>query len=289
MTYDVIVIGIGPAGLTAALYLRRAGLNCLNIGKDFGALKKAARIENYFGLEEPRSGQELIEVGKRQVLKLGGKIVEAEVVSITWNGVYIVETDKGLFESSSVILASGSPRRKPGISGLTEFEGRGVSYCAVCDSFFFKNKVVAVLGNGIYAKHEIDELISVAKTVYLFTDGFPSDLDLPDFVEKRTDTIKRLYGKENLEGIEFDNGRKVEVDGLFVALGTADSLDFARKLGIETDRNKIVTDYKMKTNIPGVFAAGDCTGGIFQISVAVGEGVKAALSAIEYVRNAKRQ
>ena len=283
MLYDVIIIGMGPAGISAALYVKRAGLSCLVIGKDGGALEKAEKIENYYGLKKALSGSELIETGKKQAENLGAELLNAEAVGINWDGNYKIETTSGNFSSKAVILAVGSTRNKAKIEGIAEFEGMGVSYCAVCDAFFYRNKTVAVLGNGEYANHEIKELLPTAAKVYLLTDGKEPE-SLAENVEVVKGKIKRLYGDGKLQGIELENGEKLAIDGLFVALGTAGAADFAKKIGAETENNRILVDEKMKTSIPGLFAAGDCIGGLLQVSVAVGEGAKAAMSAIEFVR-----
>jgi len=283
MLYDVIIIGMGPAGISAALYVKRAGMSCFIIGKDGGALEKAEKIENYYGLENVVSGHELIETGKKQAKKLGAELINAEAVGINWDGNYKIETTAGEFSAKAVILAVGSARNKAKIEGISDFEGMGVSYCAVCDAFFYRNKTVAVLGNGEYANHEIKELLPTSAKVYLLTDGKNPETDFSS-VEIKTEKIKKLYGEGKLQGIEFENGEKLEIDGLFVALGTAGAADFAKKIGAETENNKIIVDEKMRTNLPGLFAAGDCIGGVLQVSVAVGEGAVAAMSAIEFVR-----
>ncbi len=283
MLYDVIIIGMGPAGISAALYVKRAGMSCLIIGKDGGALEKAEKIENYYGLEKLVSGSELIGIGKKQAENLGAELLNAEAVGINWDGNYKIETTAGDYSAKAVILAVGSPRNKAKIEGINDFEGMGVSYCAVCDAFFYRNKTVAVLGNGEYANHEIKELLPTSAKVYLFTDGKEPE-SVPENVEAVKLKIKKLYGDGKLQGVEFENGEKTEIDGLFVALGTAGAADFAKKIGAETENNRITVDEKMKTNIPGLFAAGDCIGGVLQVSVAVGEGAKAAMSAIEFVR-----
>ena len=284
MLYDVVIVGCGPAGISASLYVARAGLKCVVIGKDGGALAKAEKIENYYGLETVISGSELVEIGKKQAEKLGVALISDEVVGVNWDGNYKVETISGEFSGKALILAVGSQRNKAKIEGISDFEGQGVSYCAVCDAFFFRNKTVAVLGNSEYAKHELNELLPVAAKAYLLTDGKNAEFTPESDIEVRTEPIKRLFGDGKLSGVEFENGEKIEIDGLFVALGTAGAADLARKIGAVTENNRIVVDEKMATNIPGLFAAGDCVGGVLQVSVAVGEGAKAALSAIEFAR-----
>ena len=144
--YDITIIGSGPAGLSAALYVKRAGLTCAVIGKDGGALEKAEKIENYFGTGAI-SGAELVKQGVEQAKELGADIFREEVFSLGWNGDYTVSCSKDNFVSPAVIIATGSARKSVTIPGIKEFEGKGVSYCAVCDAFFYRGKDVAVLGS----------------------------------------------------------------------------------------------------------------------------------------------
>ena len=158
MMYDVVIIGSGPAGLSAALYILRAGFSVIVIGKDNGALEKAEKIQNYFGLERPLSGHELVEIGKKQVLDLGGNILQDEVVGIRWDENYTVSTVKDSFACKAILLTTGASRKRMNIRNLDRLEGYGVSYCAVCDAFLYRGRDVAVLGNGEYALHEVQEL-----------------------------------------------------------------------------------------------------------------------------------
>ena len=141
----VIIIGAGPAGISAALYTARSNLNPIVINNGIGALAKAEKIENYYGLEEPISGEELYERGLVQAKTLGVRIIEAQVLGIKGFDTFTVQTTAGDFDAVSVILATGSRRAAPSIPGIREFEGKGVSYCAVCDAFFYRNREVAVL------------------------------------------------------------------------------------------------------------------------------------------------
>ena len=281
---DMIIIGNGPAGLSAALYLLRAGFSVTIIGKDNGALSKAEKIENYFGLPVPQDGNTLVENGKKQVAELGATLLEEEVVGISWNGNYQITTTDQTLESRSLLLATGSPRKRPPIPGLKELEGKGVSYCAVCDAFFYRGKDVAVLGNGEYAVHEAQELLPLAGSVTLLTNGTEPLAPLPEGLQVDMRPIERLEGNPTLQEIHFTYGSSLPMTGLFVALGSAKGSDLAKKLGLLLDNDKIVVDQHMQTNMPGCFAAGDCIGGILQISVAVGEGAKAGLTAIRYLR-----
>jgi thioredoxin reductase (NADPH) len=181
-----------------------------------------------------------------------------------------------------LILAMGKSRKQPNIKGLQNFEGKGISYCAVCDAFFFRGKNVAVLGNGNYARHEAEYLSNVANSVIVLTNGEDTkDIEGFEVISKK---ISHLEGTERLERIVFDEG-SIEVDGLFVAQGFAGATELATKLGVMCNDGNIIADENCKTNLDGCFAAGDCIGGILQLSTAVGEGAKAALSAIKYVKS----
>lgn len=281
---DVVIIGSGPAGLSAALYVLRAGFSVTVVGKDNGALEKAESIQNYFGLEKPISGNELVEIGKRQVLNLGGEIVQDEVVGITWDGDYTISGVKEKWQAKAIILTTGASRRKNKIKNLEKLEGYGVSYCAVCDAFLYRGRQVAVLGNSEYALHEVNELLPIVGGVTLLTNGLDPEIEFPAEVEVIKTKISELEGEQFLEAVRFEDGSSLEVPCMFVALGTAKGSDLARKLGIQIEDNRIVVNEQMDTGLPGVFAAGDCIGGILQVSVAVGEGAKAALSCIRYLR-----
>lgn len=282
---DVVIIGSGPAGLSAALYILRAGFSVTVIGKDNGALEKAESIQNYFGLERPMSGHELVEIGKKQVRELGGTILQDEVVGIKWDGNYTVSTVNTEISAKAIILTTGASRKRMKIKSLDQFEGYGVSYCAICDAFLYRGREVAVLGNGEYALHEIQELINITGPITLLTNGMEPAADFPPQVNIITTPLAELTGDQYLESIRFQDGTSLKTSCLFVALGTAKGSDLARKLGIRLEDERIVVNEQMDTGLPGVFAAGDCIGGVLQVSVAVGEGAKAALSCIRYLRS----
>lgn len=294
---DVIIIGKGPAGISAALYTQRANLKTLIIGKDESALKKAGEIENYYGLEGPVSGEKLLLAGEKQAARLGARILDEEVTGVTElyeEHYYKIITTNGEYYSRAVLIATGQPRKTIDIQGLKEFEGKGVSYCTTCDGFFYKGLKVGVLGFNNYAIHEGLELEAFTREITIFTNGAQLDLsgELAGHAGRfKVDTrhIAKLSGQERLEQIQFADGDSQSINGIFVAYGTASSLDFARKLGIETEGNTVRVDAAQSTNLPGIFAAGDCTGGFKQIATAVGQGAVAGKSIIEYVRNLKRE
>lgn len=283
MIYDVIIIGGGPAGISASLYLKRAKQNILIISKGYGALEKSEKIENYYGLENPISGKELFEIGQNQAKELGIEFVYDEVISLDCEENFKVTTVNSEYYTKKVILATGSSRKSPNIKGIKEYEGKGVSYCAICDGFFYRDKDVAVLGSGNYAIHEAEILRPLASSVTIFTDGerIVENRDKIDF-EIEEEKIREVRGFEKVQEVELENKKKKKIDGIFVAKGVASSSDLARKIGIITkEDNTIIIDENMQTNVKGIYASGDCTGGLLQISKAVYEGAKAAISIIQ--------
>ena len=296
---NIVIIGAGPAGISAALYAARGNMNPLVINNGIGALEKAEKIENYYGLEQPLSGKELYERGISQAEALGVRILDAEVLGISGFDTFTVKTTAGDFDTVSVILATGGKRSAPKIPGLKEFEGRGVSYCAVCDAFFYRGKEVAVVGNGEFALHEAEELRNVTQDVTIYTDGKEPEFSREHPIAVNTMKIQAIEGDDKVSGLlmqsdiaaqdaEAPENSFYPADGVFVALGTAGSTEIARQMGAEiTDKGNIKTDEEMATTIPGLFAAGDCTGGLLQVSKAVYEGSMAAISAGKYVRHKK--
>lgn len=283
---DILIIGSGPAGISAALYAARAGTDTLVISSGQSALFKAHMIENYYGGSIP--GDELYEKGIAQAKALEIEIKEDQVVGLGFDGDFIVTGEKSQYKAKAVIIATGSARKAPPLPGLSEFEGRGVSYCAVCDGFFHRGKNVAVLGSGTYALHEAMELSPIVESVTILTDGQSPEFSLPDSVTNisvDTGKIKELTGEELLSSVVFEDGKTLDVSGVFVAIGTAGSPDLARKLGAVTEGTKIAVNGEMATNIPGLYAAGDCTPGMLQVAKAVYQGAEAATSAIKFVRS----
>ena len=285
---DMLIIGYGPAGVSAALYALRGGLDVVMVGKDSGALEKAHMIENYYGLEKPLSGADLFAVGKRQAEALGAKIVDDEVTDLFFDGKEFVATGlKGEYRGRACIMATGSARKKQPLPRMAELEGHGVSYCAICDAFFYRGKDVAVLGAGEYALHECNELVNVVGSVTLLTNGAEPTAAFPENVKSDKRPLKALLGEGQLTGAVFMDEAEVKLDGLFVALGSASAMDLARKAGAAFDGGNVVLDKGFMTTVPGLFAAGDCTGGTLQVAVAVGEGAIAGLAAIKYLRETR--
>lgn len=292
MLYDAIIIGRGPAGISCAIYTARANMKTLVIGKHDSALLKAEKIENYYGFEMPVSGRSLLEAGEKQALRLGAEIASDEAVGIDKAEHFTVYCVNGEYNGRTVLLAPGAPAVKAPIKGIDAFEGKGVSYCTTCDGFFYRNRKVGVVGYTDYAVHEAMELLSFTKDITLYTNGMelnisPASREQMNAFRVNTKKIKGLYGGESLEGIDFEDGTSEDVDGLFVAYGSASGVNFAMKMGIMMNGNSIAFNEKMETNIEGLYTAGDCTGVFKQISVAVGQGAIAARGMIEYVRKQK--
>lgn len=287
MLYDVIIIGSGPAGISASLYTKRAGLETLIVSKGIGTLDKVEKIENYYGTPNI-SGKEIQKIGEKQAKNLNIEIKNEEVMQIDYGRNFIVKTLNYEYEAKTIIIATGSNRKVANIKGIKEFEGKGVSYCTTCDGFFYKDKDVAVLGNKEYAIHEAQNLLPIAKSVTMLTNGEQPVEKRTEGIEIKENKIREFRGTNSIEEIEFEDNTKKKIDGVFVALGTASSSDLARKLGvILDDKNNIKVDNKMETNIKGVYACGDCTGGILQISKAVYEGMVAGMSAIQFIKSTK--
>lgn len=284
--YDVIIIGAGPAGISASLYTKRANLKVLILYKDKSALEKTEWIENYYGFENGISGKGLYKAGIQQAEQLGIDIKKEEVTNIQLGqeNRYIVITEKGSYQTKTVIFATGNKKNIPRIKGIKEFEGKGVSYCAVCDGFFYKNKDIAILGNGKYAISEANELINIVNSITILTDGKEAPEFRADNVKIDIRKVREVRGDNKIEQIEFDDNTTTKTDGIFVALGVAGGNEFAKKLGIITKKENIVVNENMETNIPGIYACGDCVGGLLQISKSVYEGTKAGLQAIQYIR-----
>ncbi len=299
----VIIIGNGPAGISAALYTIRAGIETIVIGNGLGSLGKADKIENYYGFEYPISGSRLVENGIAQARRLGAKIIKDEVVGVSNinntmehnepNNTFLVRTVKNEYSSDAIILATGSSRNAPPIKGLIELEGQGVSYCAICDAFFYKGKDIGVLGSGEYALNEVNELLPIANSVTLLTNGAEPTVDFPKDVKIQKQSVSSLNagpsnplfgGPGPLESVTLNNENKLKLDGIFVAYGTAGSSALAKKVGAFTEGNKIIVNPDMSTNVPGLYAAGDCIGGLLQISKAVSDGAIAGTSVIKYLR-----
>ena len=296
--YDVLIIGAGPAGISAALYAKRANLNVAVVYKGESQLDKAHKIDNYYGFPNGITGSDLYQAGIEQAKNLGVDVFETEVTHIEMlapspKSVYGISTSTSDFQTTALIIATGNKKLRPPISGIQEFEGKGVSYCAVCDGFFYRKKSVCVLGNKLYAFEEASHLANMASSVTILTDGKDcSELknlvnsDSKMTIDERK--VASIQGDSHVQKVVFEDGSSIDADGFFVALGSAGGADFAKKLGLELEGDSIKVDEKMQTNAPGIFSCGNVTGGLLQVCKAVYEGGVAGLSAVDYVRQAKK-
>jgi thioredoxin reductase (NADPH) len=293
--YDVTILGAGPAGLTAAIYASRYGMDTLVISKDIGGMANLAhKIENYPGYEG--SGFELMKKFQGQAEKNGAEFLHEEVfdVSIDEDG-FVVQTSKNTgIHTKTIIVSLGTEKRKLGVSGEDSLLGKGVSYCATCDAPFFKNKTVAVVGGSDSAAMAAMILAEHSKKVYVVYRG--KDLRCEGSVLKNLKKnkkieilcnrdVKEIAGKEAVESIILDDKRKVEVDGVFIEIGNLPVTNIAYKLGVKIDENKYIhVNQNMETNVRGIFAAGDAVKSkLKQVVVASAQGATAAKSAFDYV------
>ena len=290
--YDVVVIGGGPAGLSAAIYTSRADFDTLILDEPDKLIEKVKSIDNYFGFPEGVSGKELLDRGRKQAERFGTDIKNDRALIIKIQGEnYLIKTADRSYLTKSLILAPGIQHKKPDLSGLEEFEGKGVSYCVTCDAPLFRGKRVGLLGSEDLVAKEALELYEYTQDIEIFTND--RELDVSDSLRSKiqekeipinTDKIKRVKGEDRFEGLVFEDDAE-EMDGLMIAEGTSGTLDFARTLGIQIEDDRLVVDQDQFTKVPRVYAAGDCTGGARQISAAVGEGAEAAVNLISELRD----
>ena len=325
--FDVIVIGAGPAGISAAIYAKRANLNVLVLYSGISNLEKATKIDNYYGFPNGITGKALFENGIIQAKNLGIDVRNEEVVSISLEiseleketdeqvNIFNVKTTNSNYTSKTIIIATGNKKIAPNIKGIKEFEGKGISYCAICDAFFYRNKEIAVIGSGNFALSEVDILRRVAKKIYVLTNGDAiqnwnnSNINNTENIENSKNVnntenledvknvnnvenveivnkkIKEITGNNKVDEIIFEDGSSIPVNGVFIALGEAGANDFAKTLGIMTEKNgNIIVDENMMTNVKGIFACGNITGGLLQVNKSAYEGAKAGLSVSKFLK-----
>jgi thioredoxin reductase (NADPH) len=299
--YEVIIIGGGPAGLTAGLYTARAGLKSLLIerGAFGGQILNAPLVENYPGFPEGISGAELGALMHQQAAKYGLKTVTTGVTGVKAGKTHKIMTEGGSFEAEAVIIATGSEYHKLGVPGEETLVGHGVSYCATCDGFFFRKREVAVVGGGDAAITDALELVQHASKIYVIHRR--DQLRAGEVLQKRAmaqpkikfvwdSVVEEIVGGEVVKALKLRNVKtkktsNLEVAGVFVAVGLKpNSQPFADIVKLSKTRH-IVTDETMATSMPGLFAAGDVRqSSARQVATAVGDGATAALAAFSYLR-----
>ncbi|MEA1924848.1 MAG: thioredoxin-disulfide reductase [Candidatus Altiarchaeota archaeon] len=300
MVYDVVIVGGGPAGVTAAIYAKRSGLDTLLIEKGVigGYIANTLHLENYPGFKSI-SGMDFGERLREQLEKFDVEILVDEVLQLELGDeVREVFTRKNRYKTRTLIIASGTEHRRLEIKGEDVFIGRGVSFCATCDAPFYKDRRVAVVGGGNSAVDEALTLAETASKTYLI---HRRDVLRAEHIRQKQleeNGVEILYNTEvreikgdsmvkslTIEDNKTNQEKELEVDGVFIAIGYTPSTLVAREAGIEVDeKGYVVVDRGQKTNIQGVYSAGDVTGGLLQVTTAVGEGAIAAVSAFNYIR-----
>ena len=301
--YDIIIIGAGPAGATAALYAARYGMRAafFDTVDPVSQLSLAPKVENYPGFEG--TGFELLEKMKNQAIKFGAQYKFEKVLKLKKeNGKFVVITENDVYRAISLIIATGGRHRELGVEGEKEFLGRGVSYCATCDGHFFKGKKVIVVGGGNSAVEDALYLKDLGCDVILVhrRDELRAEKALQDELFKRNipviwnSVVRKIEGSDRVERVILLNRvtneeTVLDVDGVFISVGMRPATDIVMDLGVERDSaGYIKVDKKQRTNVEGVFAAGDCCDNpLKQIVTACGDGAIAATSAYEFVKMMK--
>lgn len=290
--FDCLIVGAGPAGVSAGIYLKRMGFKPLIVSKQNSSLFYAKEIENYYGFKKI-SGEDLYNFGVEQARALEIDIVFDEVIDIKKPDDFIIKTVNNTYQSKSVIIATGALRNSLNVSGIKEYTGYGISYCATCDGFLYKNKKIAIIGNGDFALEEAKYLGNLSKDIVILTNGL--DGSLFKSYEVYDKKIKAFQGLEidddfsfekikKLSQVVFEDDTTLEIDACFIALGTAGGFNFAKQLGAILNKNKIVTNNLMETSIQGLYACGDVTEGMLQIAKAVYEGAVAGTECGKYLK-----
>ena len=301
-TYDVIIIGGGPAGLTAGIYTSRNGLRTLLLeGKKLGGRATEAHwIDNFPGFPKGVSGSELmrrfVEQAKR--FKVQFRIETVTELHLS-SSPKVAITRKGSYQARAIIIATGVQRRLLKVPGEMEFKGRGVSYCGICDGPFFKGKVVAVIGSGHEAVHEALLLAELAEKVYLIpgVDDFGTGIEGLDKLKGNARVeivedaeVEEIGGKDQVTHLKLrgKNPTTLRIDGAFIILEHVSVAEIMSDAGVTMDESGCIdVDWVQRTNIEGVFAAGDCVCGGMQVVTAAGEGGKAGLSVLRYIKSLK--
>ena len=289
--YDCIIVGAGTAGLTAAIYLRRASKKVLVLeAKSYGGqIVNALKIENYPG--EPNiSGFEFAEKIYNQSLDLGTEILFEKVINIENNFDYKeVITSKNRYKCKAIILATGSDNRKLELENEDNLIGKGISYCATCDGNFYKDKIVAVIGGGKTAIEDALYLSDIASKVYLIHRRDLDKIDKENIETISNSNIVKIYGDNKLGSIDIKNkdGKitNIKIDGLFIAIGRIpDNQNFAKLINLD-EKGYIISNEECNTNVPGIFVAGDArTKKVRQLVTAAGDGAIAATEVLKYIK-----
>ena len=288
MHKTVAILGGGPAGVSCALYVSRSNIDAIIITNNQSALNSARSIDNYYGFHGV-TGKELYEIGIENCRKNETEIKQAQVTAIeekneVFNILVSSEDGEQKITSDYIVLALGASRNHPSWKNLSLFEGTGVSHCAVCDAFLYKQKEVIVAGSGAFALHEVETLLPIAKKITLCTDGKELETEFPKEIKIFTQNIKSLEGGDALERVILSDGTEIKAECLFVAIGAARATDLAHSFGLILENFNICVDANMQTNVDRVYAVGDCVAGYKQIAKAVSDGMNAGLAIVKRIR-----
>ena len=275
--YDTIIIGKGPAGISAAIYLKRSNKHVLVIGKDNGSLYDGVMIDNYYGFPGGISGTELIERGVKQATEFGIEVLQEEVIAIDKLDHFTVTTNKNTYEAKTVLLATGKPRTTLRIKGFQQYKGKGISFCVTCDGFFFRGKHLALIGYNDFMLHELKDMEFLTDKITIFTNGNPLTVPVEGYPVVEDKIIEITGDGEVAKSILTENG-EYAIDGIFVALGSPGAVDFATRIGALVEGSNLVVNEDFQTNIEGLFAAGDTVGGVLQVAKAAADGMHAAIA-----------
>lgn len=303
-SYQIVIVGAGPAGLTAGIYTARAGIKTIVIGNPYESqVANLGLIENYPGFAKGVQGLELMDAMEKQTKANGAQVIYDKVLSIVKkNGEFIIKTDENsIYEAKSVILGMGARHRKMKIEGEEEYYAKGVSYCAVCDGALYQGKPTAVLGFGTGAAKAALYLSNISSKVYLICTRkelgaeaiYESRLAMKDNIEIHYQTrVSKISGTEFVETFTYKSSKEeveVKVEGIFIEYGSVPNTLLAEQLGIEVNESGyIISDIgTMETNVPGVYAIGDICGRVKQIATAIGDGCIAAYQAQNYLEKLK--
>jgi len=295
--YDVIIVGGGPAGLGGAIYASRYNLNVLVVTELVGGqIALSSEIENYPGTIK-NSGMKMMEEWKKHAEEFGTEVIQTTVKEITKeNDVFKVATSKETYEAKTILYATGAHHRNIGVPGEDEFQSKGVSYCPTCDGMFFKDKTVAVVGGGDAALRGTQVMLQYAKKVYLIhrRDEFRGEPILVEKIKKDSKselvlkrTVKEIKGENTVASIVLDNDQELEVDGIFIEIGSIPNTKLIETLGVELVEGLIKSNEDQSTSVSGLFAAGDVTSGsnkFRQVLTAASEGAIAAESIFGYIK-----
>jgi len=300
-TYDVIILGAGPAGMAAAIYTGRARLNTLVLEKGLpgGQILLTDWVENYPGFPDGVVPFQLMDNFRKQAAKFGAKIETDKVKDVRRkDSLWLVLGNRGKYQARAVIIATGSDYRKLGLEGETRLTGRGISYCATCDGAFFKDKVIGVIGGGDNALTEALFLTRFCRLVKIIhrRDQFRAEKILQERIFENSkievlwdSVIEKISGKDKLKSITIMNVKdksfsEIKLDGLFISIGMDPNTGFVKGLIDLNELGRVKVSKTMATSEPGIFAAGDVTDACpEQMATAVGTGVAAALAVDEYL------